>query len=236
MKRKFYNKMLEWKERSNGTSVLMIEGARRVGKSYLAEEFAKNEYESYIMIDFLEENDDFKAHFNELRSDLDSLFIFLQAYFNKELKERKSLIILDEIQKFPPAREMLKYLVKDGRYDYIETGSLISISSTSDKITIPSEEEKLTMYPMDFEEFLWAMDEQLLFENVKNSFQKGLPLMQALHRKLINRYSQYIVVGGMPQAVQKFADTKNYKEVDRIKKNIISLYRDDISKAKPHLR
>ena len=236
MKRKFYNKMLEWKERSNGTSVLMIEGARRVGKSYLAEEFAKNEYESYIMIDFLEENDDFKAHFNELRSDLDSLFIFLQAYFNKELKERKSLIILDEIQKFPPAREMLKYLVKDGRYDYIETGSLISISSTSDKITIPSEEEKLTMYPMDFEEFLWAMDEQLLFENVKNSFQKGLPLMQALHRKLINRYSQYIVVGGMPQAVQKFADTKNYKEVDRIKKNIISLYRDDISKAKPHLQ
>ena len=236
MKRKFYNKMLEWKERSNGTSVLMIEGARRVGKSYLAEEFAKNEYESYIMIDFLEENDDFKAHFNELRSDLDSLFIFLQAYFNKELKERKSLIILDEIQKFPPAREMLKYLVKDGRYDYIETGSIISISSTSDKITIPSEEEKLTMYPMDFEEFLWAMDEQLLFENVKNSFQKGLPLMQALHRKLINRYSQYIVVGGMPQAVQKFADTKNYKEVDRIKKNIISLYRDDISKAKPHLQ
>ena len=214
----------------------MIEGARRVGKSYISEEFAKNEYESYIIIDFLEENDDFKHHFNELRSNLDLLFIFLQAYFNKELKERKSLIILDEIQKFPPAREMLKYLVANGRYDYIETGSLISISSTADQITIPSEEEKLTLYPMDFEEFLWALDEKLLFESAKNAFQKNIPLMSALHRRLINRFSQYVVVGGMPQAVQKFIDTHSYKEVDRIKRNIINLYRDDNSKARPHLR
>ena len=235
MKRKFYDRMLKWKEQSNGRSALMIEGARRVGKSYLAEEFARNEYETYILIDFLKENEDFKAHFNELRSDLDSLFTFIQAYFNRRLIKRKSLIILDEIQKFPPAREMLKYLVQDGRYDYIETGSLISIESTADRITIPSEEEKMTMHPMDFEEFLWALDESLLYESAREAFSSRKPLGNALHRKLLNRFSQYVVVGGMPQAVKEFAITGNLADTDRIKRNIISLYRDDISKARPQL-
>lgn len=235
MKRKFYDRMLKWKEQSNGRSVLMIEGARRVGKSYLAEAFARNEYETYILIDFLKENEDFKAHFNELRSDLDSLFTFIQAYFNRRLIKRKSLIILDEIQKFPPAREMLKYLVQDGRYDYIETGSLISIESTADRITIPSEEEKMTMHPMDFEEFLWALDETLLYESAREAFSSRKPLGNALHRKLLNRFSQYVVVGGMPQAVKEFAATGNLADTDRIKRNIISLYRDDISKARPQL-
>ena len=235
MKRKFYDRMLKWKEQSNGRSVLMIEGARRVGKSYLAEAFARNEYETYILIDFLKENEDFKAHFNELRSDLDSLFTFIQAYFNRRLIKRKSLIILDEIQKFPPAREMLKYLVQDGRYDYIETGSLILIESTADRITIPSEEEKMTMHPMDFEEFLWALDETLLYESAREAFSSRKPLGNALHRKLLNRFSQYVVVGGMPQAVKEFAATGNLADTDRIKRNIISLYRDDISKARPQL-
>ena len=235
MKRKFYDRMLKWKEQSNGRSVLMIEGARRVGKSYLAEAFARNEYETYILIDFLKESEDFKAHFNELRSDLDSLFTFIQAYFNRRLIKRKSLIILDEIQKFPPAREMLKYLVQDGRYDYIETGSLISIESTADRITIPSEEEKMTMHPMDFEEFLWALDETLLYESAREAFSSRKPLGNALHRKLLNRFSQYVVVGGMPQAVKEFAATGNLADTDRIKRNIISLYRDDISKARPQL-
>ncbi len=235
MKRKFYDTMLRWKNKSQGTTVLMIEGARRVGKSYIAEEFARNEYDSYIMIDFLEENDDFKARFNELRSDLDSLFLFLQAYYSTRLIERRSVIILDEIQKFPPAREMLKYLVNDGRYDYIETGSLISISSSADGITIPSEEEKKEMYPMDFEEFLWAMSDTMLLEAARDAFIKRKPVGDALHRKLMNRFSQYVVTGGMPQAVAKLAETNSYEDVDRIKRSIISLYRDDISKAKPHL-
>ena len=235
MKRKFYDKMLKWKNTDNGSTVLMIAGARRVGKSYISEEFAKNEYESYIIVDFLFESDDFKQQFLSLRSDLDSLFLFLQTYYNIRLIPRKSVIIFDEIQKCPQAREMLKYLVKDGRYDYIETGSLISVESTAEEITIPSEEKELTLCPMDFEEFLWAKGETLLYEAARHSFSERKSLGNTLHRKLMNLFSQYVVTGGMPQAIQAFIDSNSYDDVDSVKRTIIRLYRNDISKAKPAL-
>ena len=235
MKRKIYEKLVEWKNISKGSTAMMIEGARRVGKSYIAEEFARNEYSSYILIDFNKEDDEFRKRFNSLRSDLDSLFLFLQEYYNTQLFKRESIIIFDEVQKYPVARELIKYLVQDGRYDYLETGSLITIMSKAKKITIPSEEESIQLHPMDFEEFLWALGDTMLFDAVKRAYASSLPVGNPLHRKLIERFRQYMVVGGMPQAVEAFVNENNYFAVEKAKRLIIKLYREDISKARKTL-
>ena len=235
MKRKVYAKLMEWKNTANGSTAMMIEGARRVGKSYIAEEFARNEYSSYILIDFNKEDNEFRKRFNSLRSDLDSLFLFLQEYYNTQLFKRESIIIFDEVQKYPAARELIKYLVQDGRYDYLETGSLITIMSKAKKITIPSEEESVQLHPMDFEEFLWALGDTLLFDAAKRAYASSLPVGNPLHRKLVERFRQYMVVGGMPQAVTAFVDENNYFAVEKAKRLIIKLYREDISKARKTL-
>lgn len=235
MKRKIYEKLIEWKNTSKGSTAMMIEGARRVGKSYIAEEFAKNEYSSYILIDFNKEDNEFRKRFNSLRSDLDSLFLFLQEYYNTQLFKRESIIIFDEVQKYPVARELIKYLVQDGRYDYLETGSLITIMSKAKKITIPSEEESIQLHPMDFEEFLWALGDTMLFDAVKRAYASSLPVGNPLHRKLIERFRQYMVVGGMPQAVEAFVNENNFFAVEKAKRLIIKLYREDISKARKTL-
>ena len=235
MKRKIYEKLVEWKNISKGSTAMMIEGARRVGKSYIAEEFARNEYYSYILIDFNKEDDEFRKRFNSLRSDLDSLFLFLQEYYNTQLFKRESIIIFDEVQKYPVARELIKYLVQDGRYDYLETGSLITIMSKAKKITIPSEEESIQLHPMDFEEFLWALGDTMLFDAVKRAYASSLPVGNPLHRKLIERFRQYMVVGGMPQAVEAFVNENNFFAVEKAKRLIIKLYREDISKARKTL-
>ena len=235
MNRKIYEKLVEWKNISKGSTAMMIEGARRVGKSYIAEEFARNEYSSYILIDFNKEDDEFRKRFNSLRSDLDSLFLFLQEYYNTQLFKRESIIIFDEVQKYPVARELIKYLVQDGRYDYLETGSLITIMSKAKKITIPSEEESIQLHPMDFEEFLWALGDTMLFDAVKRAYASSLPVGNPLHRKLIERFRQYMVVGGMPQAVEAFVNENNFFAVEKAKRLIIKLYREDISKARKTL-
>lgn len=235
MKRKIYEKLVEWKTTSKGSTAMMIEGARRVGKSYIAEEFARNEYSSYILIDFNKEDNEFRKRFNSLRSDLNSLFLFLQEYYNTQLFKRESIIIFDEVQKYPVARELIKYLVQDGRYDYLETGSLITIMSKAKKITIPSEEESVQLHPMDFEEFLWALGDTMLFDATKRAYANSLPLGNPLHRKLVERFRQYMVVGGMPQAVEAFVSENNYFTVEKAKRLIIKLYREDISKARKTL-
>lgn len=228
MKRKIYNRLLKWKQESNGDSTLMIEGARRVGKSYIVEEFAKKEYDSYIIIDFNNTVQQIKDLFVNYLNDLDTFFLFLESFFGVTLKERKSLIVFDEVQQFPQARAALKYLVADGRYDYIETGSLVSIRKNVANITIPSEEEAIELYPMDFEEFLWAMGEDHLMEFIKRQFKAKKPMGQDLHRKAMTWFRQYLIVGGMPQAVKKFSETRNFKEVERQKRLILNLYRNDI--------
>ena len=232
MRRKIYNRLLDWKTSSDGQTALMVKGARRVGKSYIVKEFGEREYASCILIDFNKENDDFRKRFQTLRSDLGSLFFFFQEYFNTPLHERDSLIIFDEVQKFPVARELIKYLVQDGRYDYIETGSLITITSKAKKITIPSEEESIQLDPMDFEEFLWALGEDMLFDAARRAYEQKQPVGDPVHRKLIERFRQYMVVGGMPQVVLSFANGKDFFGVEKVKRSIINLYREDISKAR----
>ena len=231
MRRKIYDKMLRWKQESNGRTTLLIEGPRRVGKSWICREFGQREYESLIFVDFNEEGESFAEDFNAFRGDLDGLFFFLQSYYNTRLVERKSLIVLDEVQKNPKAREMLKYLVQDGRFDYIETGSLVSIQSAVASITIPSEEVPLELGPMDFEEFLWACGDEIIYSAARRAFEERRQVGQSLHRRLMTRLRQYMVVGGMPQAVEAFVQTNSMEEVDRIKKTIIHLYRQDIGKA-----
>ena len=228
MKRKIYAQLLKWKKEVQGETALLIEGARRVGKSYIVEEFARNEYESYVMIDFNNTTPQIRDLFTNYLNDLDTLFMYLSLYTGVKLKNRHSLIIFDEVQLFPQARAALKYLVKDGRYDYIETGSLVSIKKNVKGITIPSEEEAIQMVPMDFEEFLWAMGEDMLMDLVRLQFQKLTPMGQDMHRKAMTWFRQYMIVGGMPQAVLKYAQTKDFEEVDRQKRIILNLYRNDI--------
>ena len=230
MKRKIYNKLLNWKNESNGTTAILIEGARRVGKSYIAEEFAKNNYKSYILIDFSKANDKVKDLFNQYLDDLDTFFMLLSTYFSVQLYNRESLIILDEVQLFPKARSAIKHLVADGRYDYIETGSLISIKENVKDILIPSEEEHIKMYPLDFEEFLWALDENILMETLKKMFEASKSVGQLIHRKAIDLFRQYMLVGGMPQAVDVFVKTKDFKQVDKQKRIILDMYKEDIAK------
>ena len=210
----------------------MIDGARRVGKSTVAEEFAKREYRQYLIIDFAVAGDDVKACF---RDDIGNMDVFFRNLFvftgKKELPRRESVIVFDEVQKYPLARQAIKYLVKDGRYDYIETGSLISILKKSREIVIPSEEEKIRMYPMDFEEFLWATGDELSAGIIMSAFEKREPLGERLHRNMLKTFRTYLAVGGMPQAVEAFANGETYDRIDRVKRNIIALYEEDLKKA-----
>lgn len=231
IERKIYERIKNWKDTVDGKKALLIEGARRIGKSTVAEEFGKNEYETYIMIDFNKISKKVKDAFEDLNN-LDLFFQTISLEYNTRLYTRKSLIIFDEIQKFPKAREAVKYLVADGRYDYIETGSLISIKENVEKITIPSEERKIKMYPVDFEEFMNYMDEQLLMEYIAKCFSKKEPLDQKMHIKAMHLFKEYILVGGMPQALVAFKENgRDFAAADIEKRDILELYKDDIKKA-----
>lgn len=236
MKRKIYQQLLDWKHNRRGEVALLIEGARRIGKSYIVEEFAKNEYDSYLLIDFSRVNPKVIEFFDLYLDDLDMLFTSLELYGKKKLIPREnqsaeahSLIIFDEIQFCPRARAAIKHLVADHRYDYIETGSLISIKKNVKDIMLPSEEHSIEMFPMDFEEFLWAMGDDMMMPFVKIQFEKLQP-MGAFHRKALDYFRQYMIVGGMPQAVQTYVETRDFDKVDERKRDILSIYRNDIRK------
>ncbi len=234
IKRKIYSRLCDWKNNSNGSKALLIEGARRIGKSTVAEEFAKNEYKSYILIDFNKASRTVKKLFDDLNN-LDIFFQSLSLEYNTRLYRRESLIIFDEIQKFPKAREAIKYLVADGRYDFIETGSLISIKENVEGITIPSEERKLKMYPLDFEEFACYLGEELLLEYIRECFDRKTPLERSMHQKALRLFKEYILVGGMPQAVVAYKKgDRDFVLADIEKRDILNLYRDDIKKAAKH--
>lgn len=229
MKRKIYSKLLEWKNKRHGETAVLIEGARRIGKSYIVEEFARNEYDSYLLIDFNKAENIVSEWFDNYLSDLDTLLTNLQIHYGVRLTPRNSVVIFDEVQLCPRARSAIKYLVADGRFDYIETGSLISIKKNVKDIVIPSEEEALPMYPMDFEEFLWAMGNDMMMPFIGECFEKRQPL-GGLHRKALDYFRTYMIVGGMPQAVLKYIETKDYEEVDRVKRSILQVYKNDIAK------
>ena len=231
-KRKIYSKMQEWKKDSNGKTALLIEGARRIGKSTVVEEFAKNEYDSYILIDFSRASKETKELFEDV-SDLNFLFLQLQLQFKVDLQERKSVIIFDEVQLCPAARQAIKALVADRRYDYIETGSLISINKNVKDILIPSEERKISMYPMDYEEFLWAIGDTLTFSLLNKCFDMKQGLGEAINRKQLRQFRLYMLVGGMPQAVSTYIETNNFRKVDEIKRDILNLYESDFAKIDP---
>ena len=228
-KRKLYAAMLKWKQERNGATALLIQGARRVGKSTIAEEFARNEYTSYILIDFSKVSKAVADLFDDV-SDLNYLFLRLQFIFNVQLHERSSVIVFDEVQLQPKARQAIKHLVKDRRYDYIETGSLISVRSKSRDILIPSEETKINLYPMDFEEFRWALGDDATIPLLRAAFEKKMSLGDAVHRKLMRDFRLYMLVGGMPQAVVAYIETNNFTEVDTVKRDIIALYEEDFGK------
>ncbi|MCR5689338.1 MAG: AAA family ATPase [Clostridiales bacterium] len=231
IKRKIYNKLCEWKNTANGTKALLIEGARRIGKSTVAEEFGRNEYRSYILIDFNIASKKVRDAFDDL-NDPDRFFQDLSLEYNVRLYLRESLIIFDEIQKFPKAREAIKYLVRDGRYDYLETGSLISIRENVENITVPSEERKIRMYPLDFEEFAVFMGEDLLLEYIGKCFKEGEPLERGMHNKAMRLFKEYMLVGGMPQAVLAYKNgNRDFAAADVEKRDILALYRDDIRKS-----
>ncbi len=229
MRRKIYDSLLKWKHEKDGTTALMIEGARRVGKSYIAEEFARNEYDSYILIDFSKAPARVRGWFDEYLEDVDTLLQNIQLHYKKQLTPRRSLIIFDEVQKCPRAREAIKALVADRRFDYIETGSLISIKKNVADIVIPSEEDGIDMYPMDFEEFLWAMGNEVLMPYVRERFAKQ-QAMGEFHREALHYFRQYLIVGGMPQAVAEYAASRDFTRVDSVKRQILRLYRNDIKK------
>ncbi|MGO5123327.1 ATP-binding protein [Prevotella sp. Sow4_E9_plate] len=231
-KRKLYDKLLDWKTNRKGKTAVMIEGARRVGKSTLAKQFAENEYESYVLIDFSIASKDIIKLFDYI-NDLEYFFMQLQFRLGVSLIEHKSLIIFDEVQKCPKARQAIKHLVADGRYDYIETGSLISIHKNVKDIVIPSEEEKMILNPMDYEEFKWAQDDTVSYPQLKILFDKKIAIGDAVTHKLMRDFRIYMVVGGMPQAVSEYIDSHNLQEVDRVKRSIIQLYEDDFYKIDP---
>ena len=229
MKRKIYQQLLQWKQEEEGRVALLIEGARRVGKSYIVEEFAKQEYKSYILIDFAHITKPLKRVFDDYLEDTPVFFQYLQTATGITLHERESLIIFDEIQKYPRARQAIKHLVADGKYDYIETGSLVSINSTSEDILVPSEERFLQMFPMDFEEFLWAIGDELTMPFIRDCYEHKRPL-GPIHRKAMDYFRQYLIVGGMPQAVKEYAETRNFQATDKQKRDVLSLYRKSIGK------
>ena len=236
-KRKFYTKLLNWKAESKGSSAALIEGARRIGKSTLCKEFAQNEYKSHIIIDFALAKKSVKDLFYNHLDDLDTFFMLLQNTFGVKLYKRESVLVFDEVQKFPRAREAIKYLVADGRYDFIETGSLISIKENVKDIVIPSEERHFKMYPLDFEEFCMALGKQQLADYIRHCFSKKEPLERGLHNEAMLLFKQYMLVGGMPQSILAFVKNgKSFEKSDLIKRDIINLYRDDIMKIKARYR
>ena len=231
-RRKLYDKMLQWKAERGGSTALLIKGARRVGKSTLAETFAKNEYDSYLFIDFTEVSQDIRDLFNDI-SDPDSLFLQLQFKFHTRLYPKKSVIVFDEVQNCPMARQAIRKLVNDGRYDYIETGSLMSIRKNVQNIRIPSEETRMTLYPMDYEEFRWALGDEVTIPLLNDAFEMRKGLGDAVTRQLLRDFRLYMLVGGMPQAVSKYIETNNLGAVDAIKREILELYADDFRKIDP---
>ncbi len=227
--RKIYDQMLRWKNESKGRTALLIKGARRIGKSTIAEEFARREYASYVMIDFSIAEKAVKDLFLHM-SDIDFFFLNLQSLLGVSLKERKSAIIFDEVQLYPPARQAIKHLVKDGRYDYIETGYLLSIKKNVKDIVIPSEETRINMFPMDYEEFLWAIGKKETYELIRYAFINKKPLGDAANRTMMQLFRLYMLVGGMPQAVNAYLDKNDFSAIDAVKRNILELYADDFRK------
>lgn len=237
LKRTIYKKLLEWKKECEGKKAILIEGARRIGKSTVCEEFAKNEYKSYIVIDFAICSDEIKEYFNRYINDLDTFFMLLSTAYGKKLYPRESLIIFDEVQRFPKAREAIKYLVADGRYDYIETGSLISIKENMKDIVLPSEERHLKMYPLNFEEFCIALGEEQMISYIQHCFFNKEPLERNMHNKAMLLFKQYMLVGGMPKSVVLFIEYhKDFEIVDKEKRDILDLYRSDIMKIRAQYR
>lgn len=230
LKRKIYDQLLAWKKNSGGATAMMIDGARRVGKSYIVEAFAKAEYKSYILIDFGNAPKDILDLFVNDSSDLDLFFAKLSAFYSTVLYKRQSLIIFDEVQQYPRARQLIKYLVADGRFDYLETGSLIRLKKNVQDIIIPSEEDHIEMFPLDFEEFLWAMGDEATYPLIRHCFETKTALGAALHRKIMNDFRQYILVGGMPQSVLAYRNGKDFEASDLAKRRILKLYRDDVAK------
>jgi len=228
-RRKIYDRLLKWKKERSGESAILVQGARRVGKSTIVEQFAKQEYQSYILIDFSKCTKEVFHLFDDI-SDLNHLFVRLQLAYGVSLHERNSVIVFDEVQKQPLARQAIKHLVADGRYDYIETGSLISIRKNVKDIIIPSEETRINMYPMDYEEFRWALDDTDTIPLLRSISEKPIPLGDAAHRKLLRDFRLYMLVGGMPQAVNKYLETNNLAEVDNTKREILDLYDGDFMK------
>ena len=227
LKRKIYDELQNWKKNSNGKTALLIDGARRVGKSFIAEYFASQAYKSYILIDFANVPDEILQLFLHESYDLELFFAKLSAFYSTRLYPGESLIIFDEVQQFPRARQLVKYLVADGRYHYIETGSLIRLKKNTENILIPSEEEHIEMFPLDFEEFLWAMGDEVTVDIMREHYQKCKPLNQ-LHRDILRKFREYMCVGGMPQAVVAYAEDKDFEKVDFAKKEILALYQNDI--------
>lgn len=230
LKRKIYDRFLDWKRTSQGKTALLVDGARRVGKSFMVKCFAEQEYRSYILIDFGNAPQDILDLFLHDSADLDLFFAKLSAYYGTVLYSRESLIIFDEVQQFPRARQLIKYLVADGRFDYMETGSLIRLKKNVQDIIIPSEEEHIELFPLDFEEFLWAIGDEATTPLLRQCFEKRKPLGQALHRKVMNDFRQYLLVGGMPQSVLAYLDGKNFEASDVAKRRILQLYREDVTK------
>ena len=236
MKRKIYKQLLDWKRNRRGDVAILIEGARRIGKSYIVEQFAREEYESYLLIDFARVSKNVTELFDYYLDDIDMLLSRLELYGKKTLAKRpdrnseaRSLIIFDEVQFCPRARSAIKYLVADRRYDYIETGSLVSIKKNVKDIMLPSEEHSIEMFPMDFEEFLWALGNDMLMPFISRQFEQQKP-MNELHRMAMDYFRQYMIVGGMPQAVQAYVSQRDFHKVDEIKRDILALYRNDIKK------
>lgn len=229
-RRRAYDNLLQWKSEAGGTRALLLEGARRVGKSTLAKSFAENEYDAHLIIDFSKASNDLKQLFLEYRSDVNSFFMYLQAYTGTTLPRRRSLVVFDEVQRFPPAREFIKQLVEDGRYDYLETGSLISIRRNVEGIVIPSEETALRLNPMNFEEFLWAAGEEPLATLIRDAYDSKKCLPDSLHRKAERLFREYMLVGGMPQPVEAYTTEKDFGKVDKVKRDILALYSEDIEK------
>lgn len=234
MKRKIYNELLEWKNNRSGETAVLIEGARRIGKSYIVEKFAKTEYDSCLIIDFNKADKIIWKWFDAYLDNLDTLFENLQIHYGVRLQPRRSVIVFDEVEMCPRARAAIKYLVADGRYDYIETGSLISIKKNVKDIVIPSEEEAMPMFPMDFEEFLWALGDDMTMDFVGKCFAEKRPL-GGLHRKVLDYFRTYMIVGGMPQAVLKYVETRDFDAVDRVKRGILQIYQNDIAKYATHV-
>lgn len=229
-RRKIYDKLLTWKELSEGNSALLLEGARRIGKSTIVEEFARREYDDYMIIDFMSANKDIKNNFTENLENLDEFYRNLFLLKGKELRGDRCVIIFDEVQLFPVARQAIKYLVADGRYDFIETGSLISIKKNVKDILIPSEEHRIKMYPMDFEEFLWAIGDNVTYDAIRNAFDSGRPMGEDVHRKIMKKFRTYMAIGGMPAVVDAYVNGKTFEQIDYVKRGIIELYETDLRK------